>query len=287
MLIQEKRKVYDGPFLFKKILNSGTTKIENLNNSSRFLNLSCLDSARFLEFINNEEFLPILNFAKQFHEKDTRKVTEDPYIKHLLYTTYLCFDSKKFKEYNREEKNIFLAAALLHDTVEIFRKEDETYNIGRFFTEMINNGFNHGYARKIALLVSILTPEPKGKDITSTEWLERKLANFRRIVTIDANTVKQIEDSTFSPPYLTDNDHDRLAEMAREIKIADEAANVRETVDDIKSGKDGYKVTSNGIKNLTLRFKDFTNRFSLISSGHPLKDQLKKNLDFIDDYLKT
>lgn len=279
-------------FLFKNILKNDSILLNNLNNSSRFLNQNCHESARFLEFLNNDEFLPVVNFTRQFHSTDKRKVTEDPYIKHLIYSAYLGYESPIFKKYNKNDKKIFVAANLLHDTIEIYRKTNPEYKEKEYYTELIDNGFKPDEARKIILLVNILTPEAKAKSLSDEEWLDKKYIDFKTIIEIQPGEVKKIDDELFSQiygdkfKYLKENDYNVLAEMAKETKIADEAANVRETVDDILQGKDGYKIVSNGIKSLSLRFKDFTNRFSLINSDHHLKDQLRRDLNFIDDYLK-
>lgn len=279
-------------YLFKNILKSESVHINNLNNASRFLNKNCHDSARFLELLNDNEYLPIVNFTRQFHSADKRKVTEDPYIKHLIYSSYLSYESPESKKYNKSDKKVFIAASLLHDTIEIYRKTNPEYKEKEYYAELIDNGFEPYEARRITLLVNILTPEPKAKSLTDDEWLNKKYDDFKRILKIQSGEVREIDSELFLPiygtkfKYLTEKDYDILAEMTREIKMADEAANIRETVDDIIQGKDGHKVTSNGIKSLTLRFKDFKNRFELINSNHYLKDQLRKDLDFIDDYLK-
>lgn len=275
--------------MFKSLLR---TDFSNLDNTTRFLDQNCHNPTNFIHFLKNVTFSPILDFANQFHEKDTRKVTEDPYIKHLIYTAYLSHESSVFKKYNKKDKKLFIAASLLHDTVEIIRKTNPTFTYDAFYTELTDYGFEQNEARKITLLTKILTPEPKSKDISDEKWLKKKFIDFKTIIEIqpgnvkeiDGELIKEIERDKFQ--YLNDGEYKMLAEMAREIKLADEAANIRETVDDIIQGKDGYKVTSNGIKPLALRFKDFTNRFSLISSDHTLKDQLKNDLDFIDNYLK-
>jgi hypothetical protein len=142
-----------------------------------------------------------------------------------------------------------------------------------------------------------LTPEPKDQHQLDTNWLQQKFTNFKTVVETKPEDVEKQDHKIFSPIYKDQGftsfdrlDYEILAEMTREIKIADEAANIRETVDDIRDRNDGHAVVSNGIKSLKLRFEDFTARYSLINLNfkncHRLQNQLGKDLDFIRQYLR-
>ena len=76
--------------------------------------------------------------------------------------------------------------------------------------------------------------------------------------------------------------------MITKIKIADDSANIRETVDDVTSGRDKINKKPNGIVSLGWRVEDFQNRISIIrNTQHDsrLLPQLMKDLLFLQEAL--
>lgn len=258
------------------------------SNTIRFVKENCPDRKNFIEFLHQPEVFPIVQFTLNFHKADKRKVTDDPYFKHLLYTAYLCFESPKFPEYTDSERRVFIASSLLHDASEMKRKNNQNFKPADLFTLIKNECLSLEEARRITIISSILTPQSKPKKPDKERWLDLKLTDFKKTITVSDNEILKKYQRVFPGNTISNETVVKMSEMIKEIKIADEAANLRETVDDVKHKKEYNGRQPNGIKSLDWRVEDFRNRLMLIRGLYPnhlLYKQLENDLFFLQDYL--
>jgi len=243
----------------------------NLLSTAVFLREHC--GSNIHNFLNEKNFLQIKNLVIDLHKDYFRKVSGDPYFKHLFYTAYLCFklaDDLGFK--GASQKRIFISSALLHDVLEIKRKNHQTFTEGDLLAQLMQSGINEDEAKKMTTIVSFLTPEPKDPTLSSELWKNKKRRDFDRIINLKSS----------------DEISSKLLAMAKQIKITDEMANLRETVDDIKSGKDGQHKVIHDHKPFSDRMEVFEERINIIAEKypkHPLLPQLQKDLQFLAGYL--
>lgn len=259
-----------------------------LGNTLRFFGENCKNPKGFMNFLHKPEFFPLVQFTLDFHKDDRRKITGDPYFKHLFYTAYLCFESSENSEYSDSEKRIFIGGALLHDAIEIRRKKKDFGQIN-LFNLIKPECFNEEEARRITTISSLLTPFFKPKKLTEKEkWLKIKLTDFTNIISTKDYEVLRKYNKLFPHNTISIETAKRLAEMIKQIKIADEAANLRETADDVKTGRDKIGEKPNGIMELDWRAEDFRNRLIIIKEqqpNNPLLSQILEDLHFLQDSL--
>lgn len=201
-----------------------------------------------------------------------RKVNEQPYFKHPFYTTYLCFEMLNKVEVIEDtefNKRVFLGGALLHDVIEIKRKNHQQLSETDLFKQLIQSGILKDEAEKIVTLVSFLTPPEKDNSkLSSTKWKNKKRKDFNQIMNQKPSDEFPLE----------------LLEMAKQINIADDAANLRETVEDVKSGNDGPNKEISDHKPFTTRIAVFGERINFIAKkypDHPLLPQLQTDFRFL------
>ena len=261
--------------------------LENISHSLEFLRVNCEKPKLFLDFINKPEFIPIVKFTEDFHKNDIRKVTGDPYIKHLLYAAFLCFRSPDFWNYNDADKRIFIAGAFLHDAIEMKEKKGN-FKHANLLDLIKSSCSNEEEARRIVTISSLLTPLKKPKKYIKDEWLKIKLTDFRNIINTKDYEVLRKYNRLFPSNTISIDTAKQLAGMITKIKIADDSANIRETVDDVTSGRDKINKKPNGIVSLGWRVEDFQNRISIIrNTQHDsrLLPQLMKDLLFLQEAL--
>ena len=238
-----------------------------------FLRRNCGFNIR--NFLKEQNFLQIKDLVIDLHKDFFRKVTGDPYFKHLFYTAYLCFEQAGnlgFK--NDPQKRIFISSALLHDVLELKRKNHQTFTEENLFEQLVQSGIDEVEAKKITTIVSFLTPEPKDPDLSLELWKDKKRKDFNQIINFEPSDEMPLE----------------LLEMAKQIKIADEMANLRETVDDVKSGKDGQDREIYDHKPFADRVAVFEERISVIAEKYPRHSflpQLQSDLNFLKEYLRS
>ena len=226
-------------------------------------------------FLKEQNFLQIKDLVIDLHKDFFRKVTGDPYFKHLSYTAYLCFEQAGnlgFK--NDPQKRIFISSALLHDVLELKRKNHQTFTEENLFEQLVQSGIDEVEAKKITTIVSFLTPEPKDPDLSLELWKDKKRKDFNQIINFEPSDEMPLE----------------LLEMAKQIKIADEMANLRETVDDVKSGKDGQDKKIYDHKPFADRVAVFEERINVIARKYPKHSflpQLQSDLNFLKEYLRS
>jgi hypothetical protein len=102
--------------------------------------------SNFFEYLNRPEVFQLVEFAMDFHKEDKRKVTGDPYVKHLLYSAYLSYISPEFKKYSPSDKKVFVAANLLHDSIEMRRKVNSSYGERECYQQLIDCGLAPNYS---------------------------------------------------------------------------------------------------------------------------------------------
>ena len=238
-----------------------------------FLRRNCGFNIR--NFLKEQNFLQIKDLVIDLHKDFFRKVTGDPYFKHLFYTAYLCFEQAGnlgFK--NDPQKRIFISSALLHDVLELKRKNHQTFTEENLFEQLVQSGIDEVEAKKITTIVSFLTPEPKDPDLSLELWKDKKRKDFNQIINFEPSDEMPLE----------------LLEMAKQIKIADEMANLRETVDDVKSGKDGQDKKIYDHKPFADRVAVFEERINVIARKYPKHSflpQLQSDLNFLKEYLRS
>ncbi|MEK7633496.1 MAG: hypothetical protein AAB437_01495 [Patescibacteria group bacterium] len=259
--------------LIKKTIPIDSFDPLNLLSTAVFLRKNCGSNIR--NFLNEQNFLQIKDLVIDLHKDFSRKVTGDSYFKHLFYTAYLCFEQVGdlgFKD--DSQKRIFISSALLHDVLEIKRKNHQTFTEENLLEQLAQSGIDETEAKKITTIVSFLTPEPKGPDLSSALWKVKKRKDFDRIINFEPSDEMPLE----------------LLEMAKQIKIADEMANLRETVDDVKSGKDGQDREIYDHKPFTDRVAVFEERISTIAGKYPRHSflhQLQSDLNFLKGCLRS
>lgn len=251
---------------------------ENINHTLRFITSNCSGLNGFLErYIGNPitgrpQTYPVFELTKKTHEADRRKANGDLYIKHLFYTAYLTDEMTAGKKYTPGERNLLTAVSLLHDVIEMKRKNLDTpdYDTSNFHRLLLNahnvdgafymNGWRPRDIRKIVTMVSLLTPPDKPPEMEVEVWRKIKWEDFHRIMNLTQEGVREREAAIGIvdglPPY-SDREAGRIAEMVKDIKVAEIFANLRETADDIIWSRDGIREIP--------EMKDFTDRFDVFA----------------------
>lgn len=171
------------------------------------------------EFFTNPIVLAAAQLAFNLHQNDKRR-SGDPYFKHPLKTAYLA--SKMNEKLGDDYWEIMVAAAFLHDVIEIRRNRD-CYDLERLIDDLIKFGVEKGKANAIAYLVGKLTPPPKKEEVNFNQRREKKQSDFLAIMT----------DGCCDWPG---EDKDVLAEILKRVKVADIWANLEETLEDCHRG---------------------------------------------------
>lgn len=256
-------------------------------NTIRMLTENCQKPKPFLDFLFERNFVQLVDFTSKFHQNDKRKASGDQYFKHLLYTAYLCFHNPGLAKYNEHEKRIFIGAALLHDAIELKRKngdfkEKEIYE--KIKLDISPSALNREELRRIITICSLLTPQPKPEKTASFQWRDIKRKDFNRIIYLNWEDVILRYIKLFPNAQLTPEEAEILLEMTKQIKISDDAAILRETVDDVKNNKDHVFGEKNGLKSLEDRMTVYSERLDIISTkyqGHPLIEEMRKDIDYL------
>ena len=224
-------------------------------------------------FIVEPIYRRIKDLAIDLHKDFSRKVTGDPYFKHILYTAYLCFRHANDYGFSEDsQRNVFIGSAFFHDILELKRNNHESFTEDDLYKQLEKNRINPDEAKKIAAIVNFLTPEKKDPDTLSGQWMEKKRIDFNRIMDKKPSDELSLE----------------MLEMAKQVKIADEAANLRETLEEVKSHKDGPDKVIHDHKPFSSRVAVFEERIGIITQRypkHPLLPQLKNDLFFLKECL--
>lgn len=257
---------------------------ENINHTLRFITENCRWLESFLSRhignpINGRPITsPVFELAKKEHESDRRRITGDLYIKHLFFTAYQTDEMTKEKDYSQDERNLMVAASLLHDLIEMKRKSKDTpdYDVGNFINLLKNAKDVDGSVymqdwqpreiRKLVTMVSLLTPPDKPPNMAVKHWRKVKWEDFRRIISMTPDDVMKREseiDFQDGETELTEYEAERMAQMIKDIKVAEIFTNLRETADDVQLGRDGMNDAPD-MKHLVDRYKVFKERINYL-----------------------
>lgn len=248
---------------------------KNKRSITAFLGENCLGINGFLAQLYSEDYIHFVIFSKNLHKDDKRKVTKDPYFKHLFYTAYLCHEIAKKYNYTDNQKKIMIAAAFFHDTIELKKKNHLSIVKNTLVNMLLQCQIDIADASDIANIDSFLTPsERDNSQYPSKTWIGRKRKNFSQIM------------DKLPSLRLTQ----KLVDIMKQIKIADEAANIRETVVDVKADKDGPDKEIHNHKSFADRIAVFEERVKIIAERFPdhiLLPQLIKDCSFLKGCLSS
>jgi len=227
---------------------------------------------RFFQFL--KKYLPFIRSLYQDGEgKDyKRKVNEGLYLRHILRTIVLS------DEFYRQLKNkgvelnyeVLMMAAALHDAIEISKKNEGEINEGHIKLKLKAKGFSPDDSEKISQIVEFLVPQGD-----NPSYFEKKKQDFDRIW--DGEGLSGEEKNWW------DDNKDYL----RAIKAADVLANLEETVDDLKNGREDGRMG----RSLVERFQVFEYRVARINQWFEEKleeslfEQRRRNNQLFLDYL--
>lgn len=259
-----------------------------------FFEYKCPKLLEFMEFISSESVLPMVDFAYNFHQTDQRKVTKEPYFKHLLYSTYLCWEKveESGNKYNQNNKSVLIGSVLLHDAIELKKKTDKKYNENLLFEKMVEqlkpkNDFEYRQIKRIIIISTIMVPDPKPEDKSRKPWVNYKINGFNKIMEITPEELIKKYARMFKDDILSFEEAQILADSIKYIKIADETANIEETIDDAFYGRDGKEI--DGMKPLSWRLEVFKKRKRIMTKKYLefalIKLLMKQALDL--DYLRV
>ena len=117
--------------------------------------------------------------------------------------------------------------------IEMRKKTNPNFDANDLLHQMIDKGTETTEAEKIFTIVSLLTPEPKETNMDTRSWVARKNSDFDYIMQINGEQVKERHYNLFNKNPLSNEEADQLAGMVKQIKIADDAAILKEIKDDI------------------------------------------------------
>lgn len=248
------------------------------------------------------DFVPptaaIVNLTKKIHEEDRRKMTGEMYIKHLFYTAYLVDEMPKEKEYSPEQQDLITAVAFLHDTIELKRKKIDTadYDATDFYNLLMTTDVNGSTLlkyweprdiKKIAIMVSLMTPPDKSIETPPDEWQKIKREDFYFLMNITKEQVrKRSEMLDLDRIQLSENDFEEMAQIIRDVKIAEVLANLRETADDVMWSRDGHN--NPNMRDFVERYKMFEERTTYFRSLHLNKLyelQMEEDMKILNDFV--
>ncbi|EKE14037.1 MAG: hypothetical protein ACD_12C00699G0002 [uncultured bacterium] len=241
----------------------------------------------------------IVNLAKKIHEEDRRKMTGEMYIKHLFYTAYLVDEMTKEKEYSFEQQNLATAVAFLHDTIELKRKRIDTadYDVKDFYNLLMTtdvngstllNNWEPKNIKKISIMVSLMTPPDKSIETPADEWHNIKREDFYFLMNITKEQVRERNEmSDLDRIQLSENDFKEMAQIIRDVKIAEVLANLRETADDVMWSRDGHDnfPDMRDFKDRHQMFKERIQHFGSLSLNELYVAQMDADMQILNDFV--
>jgi hypothetical protein len=176
----------------------------------------------------------------------TRKVNEGLYLRHILRTMVLAdelYRQLRSKGVNLNYEVLMMAVAL-HDAIEISRKNGEKISVEDLQQRLREIGFDDRDAYNISYMARFLIPQ---KD-PNLDYFGQKQKDFDRIW--DGEGLGEEEKAWW----------EANKDYLKVIKAADVFANLEETVDDLKKGREDGKMK----KSLEERFRVFEYRVGRI-----------------------
>jgi len=173
-----------------------------------------------------------------------RKVSGEPYFKHVMRTAVLVSGEDILSSLSEADSRVLCAAAYLHDAIELQRKARESYGADSLLEDVVQCGLKPEEAERAVGLVSLVTPDREGQEIHSeADYFRYKIGDLRKKYT-----------------YNFPDGH-----LLRLLKAADTLANMEETVEDIRMGRDD----SNMHRPLPVRLKVFQSKIKIIKTYDP------------------
>lgn len=174
----------------------------------------------------------------------SRKVSGEPYFKHVMRTVMLVAQEEETAQLEPSERRILLSSALLHDAVELQRKLHRRYGREELLGDLRTCSMGFEETARIASIVLRMTPAKEGALIKEdSEYIKYKLKDFEK----KFEAVE--EDSAF----------------IRTIKSADTLANLEETVEDLAKGRND----TNMGRPLQVRKSVFEGRIRILEKRDP------------------
>ena len=119
-------------------------------------------------------------------------------------------------------------------------------------------------------------------------WIKLKSDFFRSIINLNSEAIIARYNEIYPNKTINIAKAIDLLRKIKIIKIADVAANLRETVVDLTNGVDGV-IGKNGLTDLSWRIEDFRARIELIEQQFdpkfPLLPQMKVDLNFLEVFI--
>ena len=197
-----------------------------------------------------------------------RKVNEGLYLRHILRTMVLADELYRQLKSKGVDLNydVLMMAAALHDAIEISRENGREVSVEYLQQRLREIGFNEGDAYNISYMARFLIPQ---KD-PNLDYFEQKKQDFEK--DFNGKGLKGAKEKWWE----ANKDYLRI------IKAADVLANLEETVDDLKNGRDDGKMKHL----LTERYDIFKYRIERIREVFTYKkaDEL---LNFIAERIKA
>jgi len=157
-----------------------------------------------------------------------RKVNKGLYLRHILRTMVLA--DKLYQEFREKgvklSYEVLITAAALHDAIEINRKNDREISVEYLQQRLQEIGFEEKDAYNISHIARFLMPQKN----PSLSYFEQKRQDFERIWEGEGLKGAKKKWWEVNKDYL------------RAIKAADILANLEETVDDLRNGRENGRM---------------------------------------------
>jgi len=278
-----------------------------VDHTLRFIRTNCPMLDTFLDKLigspqQTDDFVPstaaIVNLTKKIHEEDRRKMTNEMYVKHLFYTAYLVDEMNEEKNHTPNQRDLITAVAFLHDTIELKRKKVDTanYEAADFYNLLMTTeiegstvlkDWDNKDIKKIAIMVSLMTPPDKSIETPADEWHKIKREDFYFLMDITKEQVRErSEILDLDRIQLSENDFEEMAQIIRDVKVAEVLANLRETADDVMWSRDGHN--NPNMRDFAERYKMFTERteyFRSLSLNELYVAQMEADMQILNDFV--
>lgn len=197
-----------------------------------------------------------------------RTANRDPYFKHLLATATTLWEPVLVPLLHvglQEDAAVTIATALLHDCVEMQRKYHQDIDVDDLYKLILKvPQCTEARARRIINMVLPFTPKEEGAKISNSpegtaQWVETKLEEFiqKMAINLGADT------------YIFHN-----------IKAADMIANIRETLEDIRAGRDNNMKQPLGARLYVFEMR--IRKFLQTDKNSPLAPLLQEALESLE-----
>lgn len=151
----------------------------------------------------------------------SRKVSGEPYFKHILRTVMHVSGEQVTAGMTPEDSRVLVATAYLHDALELKRQQRLPYTEADLMDDLLQAHVDAAEAGRIVALVAALTPPHEGKSLPDdNKYVQYKVRHFREKFNLEHPD----------------------ARLLRIVKAADMLSNMEETADDIVRGLDDSRM---------------------------------------------